>query len=217
LTVATSRQTVATCRQTVVVFSRRCPPLGSGWLRLDGSYLLPDGGGFSLAAVHRLAADGYGLAVATCRQTVATCRQTVEVSRAAVHRLASGGYELTDRDPSNGFCCAIIEQRQRLSQKPTGVLALSLSLLPCLALSGFDSHLRRPQRGCDLHRTVPISTEHFRGTAGKSFRPGPCRCSDSDRRPGPREALPPASCPSGPSGAYLSSCGEGLANSIRLI
>ena len=31
------------------------------------------------SAVHRLAADGYGQTVATCRQTVATCRQTVEV------------------------------------------------------------------------------------------------------------------------------------------
>jgi hypothetical protein len=29
-----------------------------------------DGGGFTRAAVHRLAADGYGLNVATCRQTV---------------------------------------------------------------------------------------------------------------------------------------------------
>lgn len=115
------------------------------------------------------------------------------------------------------FICAMIMWWQRLSQKPTGVLALSLSLLPCLALSGFDSHLRRPQRGCDLHRTVPISTELFRVTAGKSSRPGPCRCSDSDRRPGPREAMPPASCPSVPSGAFLSSCGVGLANSIRLI
>ncbi|MFZ4469775.1 MAG: hypothetical protein ACOYOZ_10985, partial [Pirellula sp.] len=30
---------VATCRQTVEAFSRRCPPLGSGWLRFaaDGS------------------------------------------------------------------------------------------------------------------------------------------------------------------------------------
>ena len=34
------------------------------------SHLSPDGGGVSRAAVHRLAADGYGLGVATCRQTV---------------------------------------------------------------------------------------------------------------------------------------------------
>ena len=98
-----------------------------------------------------------------------------------------------------------------------GVLDLSLSSPPCLAFSGFDSHLRRPPHGCDLHRTVPISTEFFRVTAGKSSRPGPCRCSDSDRRLGPREAKPPAICPSGPSGAFSSSCGVGRANSIRLI
>ena len=50
---------------------------------LGRSHLSPDGGGFTRAAVHRLAADGYAwqrvatgsgwfgaLAVATCRQTV---------------------------------------------------------------------------------------------------------------------------------------------------
>jgi hypothetical protein len=31
------------------------------------------------------------------------------ITGSAVHRLATGGYELTDKDPSNGFCCAIIE------------------------------------------------------------------------------------------------------------
>ena len=35
-----------------MLYSRRCPPLGSGWLRLG--------------------ADGYELTVATCRQTVDT-------------------------------------------------------------------------------------------------------------------------------------------------
>ena len=44
----------------------------SGWLRVERSHLSPDGGGFTRAAVHRLAADGYGLVVATCRQTVDT-------------------------------------------------------------------------------------------------------------------------------------------------
>ena len=59
---------VATCRQTVEGFSRRRPPLGSGWLRGCGwfgfpgrSHLSPDGGGLARAAVHRLAAGGYGV------------------------------------------------------------------------------------------------------------------------------------------------------------
>jgi hypothetical protein len=52
------------------LYSRRRPPLGSRWLRLGSrrftfprrSHLSPDGGGFTRAAVHRLAADGYRLA-----------------------------------------------------------------------------------------------------------------------------------------------------------
>jgi hypothetical protein len=58
---------VATCRQTVEALLAPLPPLGSGCLRFDSrrfrflgrSHLSPDGGGFTRAAVHRLAADVY--------------------------------------------------------------------------------------------------------------------------------------------------------------
>jgi hypothetical protein len=171
------------------------PPLGSGWLWVARSHLSPDGGGLSRPAVHRLAADGY-----------------------TWQPMATLGSRWLRFDPSGGFCCAIINLRHRLSKQPSaGFWTFACRSCPCPAFSGFDSHLRRPPHGCDLHRTAPISTEFFRVTAGKSSRPGPCRCSDSDRRLGPREAKPPAICPSGPSGVFSFSCGVGRANSIRLI
>ena len=78
---------VATCRQTVEALLAPLPPLGSGCLRFDSrrfrfpgrSHLSPDGGGFTRAAVHRLAADVYdSTAGDSGSSAVATCRQTVE-------------------------------------------------------------------------------------------------------------------------------------------
>ena len=117
---------VSTCRQTVEVFPSAVHRLGAGGygLRVGGSHLSPDGGGFSLTlstawervATGQRVATGCVLVVATCRQTVevfpwrcpplgsgwlrscvlvvATCRQTVEVFPDVVHRLGAGGYGL---------------------------------------------------------------------------------------------------------------------------
>jgi hypothetical protein len=90
---------VATCRQTVEALLAPLPPLGSGCLRFDSrrfrfpgrSHLSPDGGGFTRAAVHRLAADVYdSTADDSGSSAVATCRQTVEALLAPHPPLGSG-------------------------------------------------------------------------------------------------------------------------------
>jgi hypothetical protein len=50
-------------------------------VRGDLGCMLPDGGRFTRAAVHRLAADGYGLGADGYGFTVATCRQTVDTQK----------------------------------------------------------------------------------------------------------------------------------------
>ena len=50
-------------------------------LKGDLGCIMPDGGGFTRAAVHRLGADGYGLGADGYGFTVATCRQTVDTQR----------------------------------------------------------------------------------------------------------------------------------------
>ena len=50
-------------------------------LKDDLGCMMPDGGGFTRAAVHRLGADGYGLGADGYGFTVATCRQTVDTQK----------------------------------------------------------------------------------------------------------------------------------------
>ena len=54
--------------------------VATAW-RVGGSHLSPDGGGLSRAAVHRLAAGGYGAAVAYTLISFHLCREAIRRTR----------------------------------------------------------------------------------------------------------------------------------------